>query len=556
MVMIGVIGARMLGIFEPFELFLLDAFFKQRPHEPIDSRIVVVTVDEEDLRQLAQWPISDAILAQVLGNINSQNPRLIALDIYRDFPVEPGSQQLLDIFTSTPHLVGIEQVGEIQVGPPPELAIRNQVGLSNLLIDSDGKVRRSLLSVNQDNTVQFGLAAFAALQYLNQEDIILQPQSLAKGTFRLGDTIFTSLSPFAGGYGNFDGHGYQIMLNYRKPLQPFQTLSIIDAIENRIPSNLIHDRIVFIGVTASSLNDTFLTPYGISNLPEMSHAAGVEIHAQITSQILSAALDDRPLLNVLPTIVECFSIIGFTVLGVRIAMIHPKSHHDVCSSIIENIVIYLGFISGITIGLSYITFLFGWWIPVASSLISLLAATSLGVIWQNQILKHLAYLDGLTQVANRRCFDQYLDTKISRQSNTSIILCDIDYFKHFNDSYGHQAGDECLIRVAQALKKATRPSDFIARYGGEEFAVILPNTPLKMAIQIAERIRKHVVMLCIPHQMSDVSEFVSLSCGVANVSNSNIQSSKELIEAADNALYTAKITGRNCVITFDAEKSG
>ena len=133
-------------------------------------------------------------------------------------------------------------------------------------------------------------------------------------------------------------------------------------------------------------------------------------------------------------------------------------------------------------------------------------------------------------------------------------MCDIDYFKYFNDTYGHHAGDECLIKVAHSLKNSIRPSDFVARYGGEEFAIVLENTNDRVAKQVAERMRNGVSELKILHEVSDVSEFVSLSCGVASVPSSQIQSAEEFIEAADKALYESKINGRNRVSVFPREE--
>ncbi|NET52689.1 MAG: GGDEF domain-containing protein, partial [Merismopedia sp. SIO2A8] len=131
-----------------------------------------------------------------------------------------------------------------------------------------------------------------------------------------------------------------------------------------------------------------------------------------------------------------------------------------------------------------------------------------------------------------------------------MILCDIDYFKQFNDTYGHQTGDECLIRVAQVLQKTIRASDFVARYGGEEFVVLLPQTNLAVAQHIAECIRKGVKSLHIPHRTSAVSDFVSLSCGVTYTSQTELQTAKGLLETTDQVLYEAKRGGRDRVVAI------
>lgn len=171
----------------------------------------------------------------------------------------------------------------------------------------------------------------------------------------------------------------------------------------------------------------------------------------------------------------------------------------------------------------------------------------------NQELQRLASLDGLTQVANRRSFDEYLDREWRRltreQLPLALILCDIDYFKNYNDTYGHQAGDECLQQVAKAIKRSLkRAADFVARYGGEEFAIILPNTKAEGALMLAEEIRSSVRKLHISHAKSQVSEFVTLSLGVAVIVPTQKCSAEKLIHTADLGLYEAKDGGRDRAI--------
>lgn len=168
----------------------------------------------------------------------------------------------------------------------------------------------------------------------------------------------------------------------------------------------------------------------------------------------------------------------------------------------------------------------------------------------NQELQQLVKLDSLTQLANRRCFDEYLNAEWQRlaqlRTPLSLILCDIDFFKAYNDTYGHPAGDECLLKVAKAFAAAAKqPGDLAARYGGEEFGLILPNTPVEGALIVAETIRAAVKALLIAHKKSKVSAWVTLSLGVTTAVPNLEFSPSAIIRAADEALYTAKAQGRD-----------
>ncbi|MGB3203789.1 MAG: diguanylate cyclase [Crinalium sp.] len=203
------------------------------------------------------------------------------------------------------------------------------------------------------------------------------------------------------------------------------------------------------------------------------------------------------------------------------------------------------------------------WQPLEINLLSSLATQVAIAIQQselyhqlqgaNQELQSLASSDSLTAIGNRRCFDQTLERQWhslrGEQQSLSLILCDIDCFKLYNDTYGHQAGDYCLQQVAKAISRAAkRLNDLAARYGGEEFAIILPNTNFAGAVRVAEEIRSFVGELKILHANSTVSQYVTISLGVACTIPSLESSATMLVAMADEALYQAKKQGRDRVV--------
>ncbi|WP_017292679.1 GGDEF domain-containing response regulator [Geminocystis herdmanii] len=173
----------------------------------------------------------------------------------------------------------------------------------------------------------------------------------------------------------------------------------------------------------------------------------------------------------------------------------------------------------------------------------------------NRQLQLIANLDGLTQVANRRCFNDYLkkqwEKHLEKQQPLTLIMIDIDYFKLYNDHYGHQQGDECIYRVAQGIAMIIkRPTDLTARYGGEEFAVILSNTKIEGGLIMADLIQSTIASFEIPHEKSKVNSYVTLSMGVSCLIPNEHLGLEDLIGNADKALYEAKNQGRDRIVSF------
>lgn len=361
-----VIVLRLSSVLQPLEWAALDQFFRWRPLEPIDERVVIVGIDEEDISQIKNWPISDALMAQVLQKLNAAKPRAIGLDIYRNLPVQPGNAQLVKTIKSIPNLIGIERIQDSKwpaVAPPPMLNQRQQVGFNNMVIDPDRKVRRAVLYWwPGDGTTRKSFALQLALKYLKAENITVKAVTKGSDRLRLGGGILQPLEAYDGAYVGIDAKGYQILANYRGPAGHFRTVPIRDVLAGKVSPDVFRDRIVLIGSTAVSLKDFSDTPYTgglIGSRPPMS---AVEVHANFISQLLSLALNERPLIQVWHEPVEKLWIVVWSWIGASLSWRVRSARWSALSIFLAGV--------GLT-GMCYVAFLLGWWLPVVPPLLTL-----------------------------------------------------------------------------------------------------------------------------------------------------------------------------------------
>ncbi|HEY9603031.1 MAG TPA: CHASE2 domain-containing protein [Allocoleopsis sp.] len=375
---------RLAGVLQLLELVALDQFFRLRPLEPADPRIVIVKIGESDIKKLGQWPMSDAVMARLLLRLKQQSPRAIGLDLYRDLPVEPGHQELVKVFTSTPNLIGIKKVvkkaDSNAVEAPPILLKLGQVSASDMVLDADGKLRRSLLYLKtQDNQSILTLGAKLAFTYLATEGITPQELDRSKSQFRLGRAVFAPLQANDGGYIRADVGGYQILSNFRRLRHGFRTISMTAVLEGQMPANLVRDRIVLIGATAESINDRFYTSYSTT---QGTASAGVEIHAHLASQLLSAALDGRPILQASSEPLEGLWILVWSGIGAILGWTSTSPRRTVIAVLFFGISL---------LGSAYLLFLAGWWLIAIAPLIALVGAATIShgyILARNLKLSH------------------------------------------------------------------------------------------------------------------------------------------------------------------------
>ncbi|ESA36010.1 transmembrane sensor domain protein [Leptolyngbya sp. Heron Island J] len=384
-----ILGLKFLGAFQLLEWAALDSWFRLRPVEESDSRIVIIGINEQDITGDTQWPLTDAQLAELIDQVAAQSPRAIGLDLYRDVPLDPGHQDLVRVMASTPQLIGVEKVLGIPVAPPPSLEQKEQVGIADFVLDADGKVRRGLLSTRTpDNQIKVSLGARLALTYLAAEGISLKGLNEPSESYQLGKAVFQRFETNDGGYVGADAAGYQLLINFRAgsctdttPNCPFEMISMGEFLSGQVPPDLLQDRIVLIGVTAPSLQNHFYNPYSYGEAISIS---GVEVHAHLTSQIISATLDGRALIQTWPDPLECLWIFlwssGGTLLGILCL-----NRRRITVGLVWLVGTLILLLSSLVIG-AYVAFLAGWWIPVVPPLLALTGTAVIStthLFWKN-----------------------------------------------------------------------------------------------------------------------------------------------------------------------------
>ncbi|MDY7011995.1 MAG: adenylate/guanylate cyclase domain-containing protein [Cyanobacteriota bacterium] len=394
---------RLSGGLQFIEWQLFDQYLRWQPQLPANERIAIVGIDEEDVRNIGQAIIPDRVYAEVLQKLEAQNPRAIGLDVYRDLPVPPGNEELVEVFESTDNLIGIKKVvGDRRkeaVAAPPALEAKGQVGSNDLIIDGDNRVRRSLLYLtDRDGETVYSLSLYLALLYLDREGIAPQ---MVEGTenWQLGQSLFVPLSSNDGGYVRADDGGFQTLIDYRGGSGSFETVSLTDILEDRVPPDWARDRIILIGAVGESFNDSYFTPYSGSVLVSPKPMAGVEIHAAITSQILRAAFGDRALFRTWSEPVEGLWLFLWSGIGAVMAWNWRKTSQRwavVLSRAIAPIVV-----TGVLVGTTYVAFLKGWWLPVLPPFLGLAGSTL-------AITGYMAY----TASKIRKTFGRYLTDEV------------------------------------------------------------------------------------------------------------------------------------------------
>lgn len=335
----AVVGVRQLGMLEGLELGAYDQMIRSRPDQGQDNRLLVVGISEADLQTRKEYPITDGTLAQLLEKIQQYQPKAIGIDILRDVPIgdSKGRIALQKFLQKSDNLIAVCKLsGENEPGIAAAPGVpQERVGFADLPLDPGGTLRRSLLvSVpavskvpppskhlcnipDPENQVpSFGFQL--SLLYLEQEPKGIKPELDPSGQIKLGSTLFTRLDEKAGGYNQADVGNYQMMLNYRSANNAVKQVSLTEVLNGKLDPALFKDRVVMVGYTAPIVKDNFYTPYS-AGARDSQEMPGVVIHAQNVSQILSAVLNNRPLIWYWSEGTEILWIWGWSLLGAILA---------------------------------------------------------------------------------------------------------------------------------------------------------------------------------------------------------------------------------------------
>jgi CHASE2 domain-containing sensor protein/two-component sensor histidine kinase len=373
-VIVCVIVARLMGSLQALEWMAFDQTLRSRPVESADSRILIVGIDEDDIKTVGKYPIPDAELAKLLQRLQRDQPRAIGIDIFRDLTTGASRSELAKALNERSNVVGIEMAlsPTLTVKPPPELPLE-RVGLSDVVIDSDGKLRRSLLASKVDGRTRYSFALLLAVMYLQRQGVSFQPGSRASAPIRLGELTLPRFLKNTGGYVNAKAGGNQVLLNFRASSQPFTIVSLTDVLSNKVPPDLIRDRVVLVGMTAPSVNDIFMTSAtqgtmlanALNDGEQYQLLYGVEYQAHTISQLINAVLEDRPLFHTWLDGWEYVWIVSWGLLGIALGLLLRSPWKSLFS---------LGVSSICLVVICYGLMILGWWIPLVPALLALYAA--------------------------------------------------------------------------------------------------------------------------------------------------------------------------------------
>ena len=579
--------------FEKFELVTLDQRFKARPARPVDENIVLIEMAEDSIEAIGRWPWERQWHAALLNALHEFGARVILFDVIFDKPSQP-TQDL--VFREAikkagnvylPHVFEFN-TGDMPLKDEPSGNVRNVLyplpafrevsagsGHVNVAPDIDGTLRSTPVFIEHRGRLHPQVAYRLACDYLGKSVYEMKlpldknRQMLVSWAGRWEDTfkhysyidIITSYNQYRSMSAeesviarSAEGATKQSRMPSQIALSPdivSQAPRNDDGVDSRLRGNdngratsndgLLVDltqlkgKICIIGLTASGL-------YDIRPIPLEASYPVVGMNANIINNILK-----RDFITRAPKIMDAILIY---LMGILVAMLVSKVRF--IRGGVYTVLALCGYVAA-----AFLVFIvFGKWITIVYPALSMIGSFFTVTLYNEVMLAlerkkyfDLSIRDGLTKLFNIRHFKEILDREFAlshgkrRARKLSLIMADVDYFKNFNDTYGHQIGDFVLKRVAKMFRDSSRAHDVAARYGGEEFIMMLPGTDMDDAKAIAERVRETIEKT--PFKRYNETYSVTVSLGVATLKNEKTK--EEFIKKVDDALYAAKKSGRNRV---------
>lgn len=527
----ALIGIRELGGLHSLESISLDRMVRLLPDKSPDPRLLVVEINEADIKKQGQWPFSDATIAAAIEKLQQYQPKVIGLDLYRNLSHPPGHVELARSFERANVITIYKVDGKTsQEIPPPSSISPDRTGFSDLVLDTDNVLRRNLLYAETETQKFYSFALRVSLSYLGNPPVRVTRQFL-----NIDRAIFPRLQANFGGYQMSPSEtlGWQILLKYRSRDRVARKIAMTDLLNGNLDSSWIDGKVVLIGTTAPSAKDLFATPYSASETDNYL-MPGVIVHAHMVSQILGTVLDAQQPVRSWSESVEWFWIWVWSLLGGAIAW--RLNRPGVLGLAIG---LGVGGLWGISLGL----LLRGTWIPFVPPVLSFTIAS--GTVLAYKVFYDL-YHDSLTGLPNRRSFIQRLNQinrqKQSRQALISVFLLDLDRFKRINEGLGRQAGNALLIESAKRLQKRLGRGEHLARVGEDEFGIWLDSIGnLHEATQIANQFQEELSQSFL---WQEEEIFTNVSIGIACDRASKSFQADNLLRYAAIAMYRAKESGR------------
>ncbi|MDJ0692305.1 MAG: EAL domain-containing protein [Xenococcaceae cyanobacterium MO_188.B32] len=535
-----IISIRQLGSLQFLEILAYDFIVRVANKTYTDPRLLIVEITDRDIENQNRWPISDATFAQLIQQLQEYQPKVIGLDVYREIASPPGTEELQKQLQND-NIITVKYLdrGNHRISKPANIP-ESRIGFNDLLLDVDNVVRRNLMYAQVGEQKFYSFSLRLSLAYIQDNPLVKNQaaknapdvQATPEGLY-IHNVLLKRLQANSGGYQMQpqEALGLQTLINYRSP-EIAQKVTLTEVLEGKIDSNLVKDKIVLIGTTAPSIKDLFDTPYSSSDKTQ----AGIVIHAQMVSQILSLVLDNETQFWFWAETIESLWVVIWAAIGAAIAwwLRHPLT---IAGASILSL--------GILWGTGLVLFLNAGWIPLIPPTLSFILTASAIVTYK---VSYAMFYDALTDLPNRNKFTEEINKLKkkryrSREKTSLTVFClDIDRFKLINRGLGSKTGDHLLQETAKSLQSYFDSATLIARVGGDEFAIAVLDLPdVQAAIAIADRMQQDITL---PFLLQGRQAKTTIKVGVAFIDNLVDFQGESIFHAAQTAMYKAKAEGK------------